>query len=159
MNTGAVSLRLRSYPSGVKFALAVYALAFAFGTCVHISILLHLSGPPPLHPVSQSLLYGYDTLAFFDPLVIVLLLGFPRAGLLLASAIMFADVGVNTFVAHLHPLVGSYASDYGAQANSVFLGFVLGSAPLLWPYLVTVRPRHLDTTAEPVPSLIDDCAS
>ena len=129
MNTAVVPM-----PSSVKFALAVYALAFAFGTYVHVTILLHLWGPPP-HPVSQSLVYGYDTLAFLDPLVILLLLRFPRAGLLLASAVMLADVGVNAFVAYLHPLVGSYAADYGAQANSVFLGFVLGSAPLIWPHL------------------------
>jgi hypothetical protein len=134
MNTTAVSMRLRSYPSGVKFVLAVYALAFAFGTCVHVTLLL--SGPPP-HPVNHSLVYGYDTLAFFDPLVIVLLLRLPRAGLLLALAIMLADVGVNTFVAYMypHPLVAAYIPDPGAQANSVFLGFVLGSAPFLWPYL------------------------
>src|SRR5579863_383623 len=134
MNTAAVSMRLRSYPSGVKFTLAVYALAFAFGTCVHVAILLHLSGLPS-HAVSQSLVYGYDTLAFLVPLVIFLLLRLPRAGLLLALAIMLADVGVNTAYIHFHPSIGQYAADYGAQANSVFLGFVLGSAPFLWPYL------------------------
>lgn len=133
MNRAAVSMRLRSYPSGVKFALAVYALAFAFGTCVHVTILLHLSGLAS-HPVSQSLMYGYDTLAFLDPLAIFLLLRFPRAGLLLALAIMLADVGVNTAYMQFHPPIGRYAADYGAQANSVFLGFVLGSAPFLWPY-------------------------
>jgi hypothetical protein len=133
MNPTAVSA-LRSYPSGVKFVLAVYALAFAFGTCVHVASLLHLSGPPS-PPVNQSLVYGYDTLAFLDPLVIFLLLRFPRAGLFLGLAIMLADVGVNAFVASMHGSVGCYASDLGAQANSVFLGFVLGSAPFLWPYL------------------------
>jgi hypothetical protein len=132
-------MRLRSYPSGVKFALAGYALAFAFGTLVHVTILLHF-GPPPHafvnHPLlHRRLVYGYDTLAFLDPLVIFLLLRFPRAGLLLALAIMLADVGVNTLVDYMdfHPLLGT--PDPGAQANSVFLGFVLGSAPLLWPYL------------------------
>lgn len=129
-------MRLRSYPSGVRFALVVYALAFAIGTCVHATILLHMWGPPP-HPVSQSLVYGYDTLAVFDPLVIVLLLRAPRAGLLLALAIMLADVGVHAVAAYMYfqPPVGWYATDYGAQANGVFLGFVLGSAPFLWPYL------------------------
>lgn len=142
MNTTDVSMRLRSYPSGVKFTLAVYALAFAFGTCVHVSILLHSWGPPPHALVDHRLMhrwlvYGYDTLAFFDPLVIFLLIRFPRAGLLLASGIMIVDVGVNAFAAYvyLHPPLGWYAADYGAQANSVFLGFVLGSAPFLWPYL------------------------
>jgi hypothetical protein len=135
VNTIAVSTRLRSYPWGVKFALAVYALAFAFGTLVHVTILLHSWRSPPHPVVSPWLVYGYDTLAFFDPLVIFLLLRLPRAGLLLALAIMLADVGVNTAYGHFHPSIGSYAADYGAQANSVFLGFVLGSAPILWPYL------------------------
>jgi hypothetical protein len=134
MKTTAALMRLRSYPLSVKLALAVYALAFSFGTCVHVTILLHLWGPPP-HPVSQSLMYGYDTLAFLDPLVIFLLFRFPRAGLLLALAILLADVGVNTAYMYSHPPIGRYAADYGGHANSIFLGFVLGSAPFLWSYL------------------------
>ncbi len=128
-------VRPRSYPPGIKLVLAVYVLAFAFGACVHLAILLGLWGPPP-HPVSPALAHGYDTLAFLDPLVIVLLFRFPRAGLALALATMLADVGVNTFVASMspHPAVGAYATDYGALANDVFLGFVLGSAPFLWPH-------------------------
>jgi hypothetical protein len=69
-------------------------------------------------------------------LTIFLLVRFPRAGLLLALAIMVADVGVNAFVAYMYlPPPGGYVADPGAQANSVFLGFVLGSAPFLWPRL------------------------
>jgi hypothetical protein len=136
MITTAVLARLRSYPSAIKLVLATYTLAFAFGTWIHLALFLHLWGPPP-HPVSRSLTYGYDTLALLDPLVILLLLCLPRAGLVLASAVMIADVGVNAFVTHVyaHPPPGWYAADYGAQANDVFLGFVLGSAPFLWPYL------------------------
>jgi len=123
----------RSYPPGVRLVLAVYVLAFAFGACVHLTILLGFWGPPP-HPVNPALAYGYDALALFDLLVVVLLFRFPRAGLLLALAIMLADVGVNAAAASmsLHPPVGGYATDYGALANDVFLGFVLGSAPFLW---------------------------
>jgi hypothetical protein len=136
MNTPTVWTRLRCYPTLVKLALAGYVLAFAFGACVHATVLLGWWGSPP-HPVNPWLAYGYDSLVFFDPLVIALLLRFPRAGLLLAVAIMLADVGVNTFAAYMstHVPVDRYAADYGARANSAFLGFVLGTAPFLWPYL------------------------
>lgn len=134
LSVNAAVARLRSYPPGVKLVLAVYALAFAFGTCVHLSLLLGFS-QTHTHAVSQSLIYGYDTLAFLDPLTIFLLVRFPRAGLLLAVAIMLADVGVNALYSHFHPPTGAHVADYGALANGVFLGFVLVSAPCLWPHL------------------------
>lgn len=129
-------MRLRSYPPSVKLALAVYALAFAFGTCVHVVALLWW-GPPP-HPIlNHPLVYAYaDSLTLLDPLVIVLLLRFPRAGLLLAAAIMLTDVGKDYFVQYVYSHAPpADAVDYVLQAHTAFLGFVLGSAPFLWSHL------------------------
>jgi membrane protein HdeD len=136
MTTPATWMRLRAYPRSVKLTLAVYALAFAFGTCVHVAALLWC-GPPP-HPIlNHPLVYAYaDSLTVLDPLVILLLLRFPRAGLLLAVAIMLTDVGKDCFVQYVYFHASpSDAEDYVLQVHTAFLGFVLGSAPFLWSYL------------------------
>jgi hypothetical protein len=137
MNATAVSMRLRSYPAWVKVALVVYVLAFAFGTCVHVTILMGLWGPAP-HPLAHHpLIHAYaDSLTLLDPLVIFLLFRFPRAGLLLASAIILSDVGMHAFETYMYvAAAGPYAVGIDGQLQTAFLGFVLGTAPFLWSYV------------------------
>ncbi len=66
--------------------------------------------------------------------MVFLLFRFPKAGLLLALTIMVTDVGINSLATFLYfDNDGHYAVDYAVQLQTAFLGFVLGSAPFLWP--------------------------
>lgn len=144
MKATAAWIGSRSHPRSVKLALAVYILAFALGTVVHLIVLAHGLGAPARALMNHPLVRVYaDSLTFLDALVVVLLLRLSRTGLLLASAIMLTDVGMNSFVtyAYVHAAC-SLAMDYFAQTNIAFLGFVLGSAPFLWPYLRPERARQ-----------------
>jgi hypothetical protein len=67
-------------------------------------------------------------LTFFDPLAIVLLLAFPRAGLALTLAIIVADVAVN---ATATVVIGPDLMALGAQM--LFLAFVLATIGYAWP--------------------------
>lgn len=67
-------------------------------------------------------------LTFFDPLAIVLLLAFPRAGLALTLAIIVADVAVNATATI------TIAPDLMALgAQTLFLAFVLATIGYAWP--------------------------
>lgn len=132
MKTSATRMRFRAYPTGVKLSLAVYVLAFLIGTSTHVDGLLHgwwFTGHPLLNAY-------WSSLVLLDPLAIVLLLRAPRAGLLLALAIMITDVGINSAATYIYiDAARPYGVDYFVQLQSAFLGFVLGSAPFLWPHL------------------------
>jgi hypothetical protein len=132
MPTSTAWMRLQSYPRWVKLTLAVYAVAFLLGTSAHLNVLLH-GWWFPHHPFINAY---WTSLTFLDPLVIFLLLRSPRAGLLLALAIMLTDVGINSLATYLYlDTDGHYAVDYNVQLETAFLGFVLGSAPFLWTRL------------------------
>ncbi|ACO47503.1 Hypothetical protein Deide_1p00918 (plasmid) [Deinococcus deserti VCD115] len=64
-------------------------------------------------------------MGFFDPHAVSLLFRRPRVGLLLNVAIIVSDIIVNSFVQHGALLVLSSAFQ-GLQAQTAFLGFVLG---------------------------------
>jgi len=123
-------IRLRSYPRWVQFILAVYALAFAIGTSTHLNAILHGSWVPH-HPFLNAY---WASLTLLDPLVVFLLFRSPRAGLLLALAVMLTDVGINSLATYLYLETDGkrYAVDYFVQLQTAFLGFVLGSTPFLW---------------------------
>ena len=113
----------------VRVALGVYVLAFLVGTGTHVDMLVH--GWALAH---HRLVNAYWTaLTLIDPLVIILLLRFPRIGLLAALLTMVSDVGINSLVTYLYSdTAGHYAVDVFVQLQTAFLGFVLGSAPFLW---------------------------
>jgi len=95
-----------------------------------------------LHPLINTY---WASLTFFDPAAVFLLFRFPKAGLLLALTIMLTDVGINSLATYLYiDNRGYYAVNYAIQLQTAFLGFVLGSAPLLWVQFsgknVTSRP-------------------
>ena len=70
------------------------------------------------------------------PLAIVLLLKAPKAGLLLALVIMVTDGEINSAVSYMYlDRGGAYAVNYVVQLQSVFLGFLLGSAPFVGRYV------------------------
>jgi membrane protein HdeD len=133
MPTNSAWKRLIAYPRWVQISLSVYAAGFLIGTSTHVSVLLH-GWFLPHHPLLNSY---WTALTFLDPLVVVLLLFAPRAGLVLAVGIMLSDVGVNSLATYTDAQ-GKYLVDYFVQLQTLFLGFVLGSAPFIW----TVTPRR-----------------
>jgi membrane protein HdeD len=121
--------RLRSYPTWVKLTLTVYSIGFLIGTTTHLIAFLN-GWWLPHHPLINTY---WGSLTFLDPLVVFLLLRFPRTGLLLSLVIIASDVGVNSLATYLYfDSDGRYAVDYFIQLQTAFLGFVLGSAPFLW---------------------------
>lgn len=120
----------RMFGIRVRLALAVYVACFAAGAYNHAMDFWrdgwrpYAWGPAPLELFWTSLLV-------LDALVVALILrGWRRAGLALASAVMITDVAANTYAWHALNLP-AFATAVPLQA--AFLGFVLGSAPFLWP--------------------------
>ena len=129
MSPGTRSAAWRAHPPWVRAVLGVYVLAFAVGTGTHLDALVHGWGFAH-HP----LLNAYWTLlVVIDPVVIWLVLRVPRAGVIAALLTMLTDVGINSVVSYLYfSTPGHYAVNDFVQLQTVFLGFVLGSAPFLW---------------------------
>jgi hypothetical protein len=129
MSANNIRRRLQSYPTWVKLTLTMYSIAFLIGTTTHLIALLN-GWWLPHHPLINTY---WGSLTFLDPLVVFLLLRLPRAGLLLALAIIASDVGINSLATYLYfDSDGHYTVDYFVQLQTAFLGFVLGSAPFLW---------------------------
>ena len=110
--------------------LAIYVLCFAGATINHSLDFLH-EGMLPYRLGPPLLKLFWTLLVILDPTVIALLLFRRlRSGLLLALAIMLADVAANSYAAlALHFLGFSTA----LLLQTLFLGFVLGSISFLWP--------------------------
>jgi hypothetical protein len=73
----------------------------------------------------------WTSLILLDLLVIALHFSqFKRSGLLLAAAVMIADVIANTYA-----LVVLKIAAFGVAVplQATFLGFILGSVPFIWP--------------------------
>lgn len=112
-----------------RAVLAVYILAFGAAACFHALDLIRW-GLFPYRFAPWPMNVFWTSLTLLDPLAIALLVtGRRRTGLVLASAIMIADVAVNSF-AHF----GLGYSDFTISLllQTAFLGFVLGSLPFLW---------------------------
>ncbi len=118
-------------PSSLKqrCALTIYAICFGEATFAHLSDLLHAGWLPYHGPLLLRIFW--TALIVLDPLVLILLLlRSRRTALLLAVLIMLADVGANSYaVLSLHLPGFSLA----LPLQTLFLGFVLGSMPFLWP--------------------------
>lgn len=83
----------------------------------------------PAAPLSMNVFW--TSLVVLNPLVIVLLLtGRRRGGLLLALAIMCIDVAVNSYALFALHIPGFTAP---LLLQTAFFGFVLGSIVFLWP--------------------------
>ena len=128
MNAAAGLAALRDRPLWVQLVLAVYVGAFLVGTGTHLDAIVHggwFAGHPGLNAY-------WATLTVLDPVIILMLILIPHAGLIGALVTMLTDVGINSWVsARYFSLPGHYAVNDFVQLQSAFLGFVLGSAPLL----------------------------
>ena len=77
-------------------------------------------------------LNGYWTsLAVLDLMAAALLLWWPRMGLVLTVAIMVSDVAVNSYARWVLGFGGWYF-EVSLQLQTLFLGFVAGSFPVVW---------------------------
>ncbi|HEY0043441.1 MAG TPA: hypothetical protein VGB62_02720 [Allosphingosinicella sp.] len=119
--------------------LVIWVLCFLIGTFTHTRTLLGY-GWLPYDWVPMPVNIFWTLLTFADPLAALLLLVRRNAGIVLGLAIMIADVAINTWVAY------GYQGLSGAlQAQTLFLGFTLGSFRLIW----NAHPQELS----PVSSL------
>jgi len=114
----------------VRVVLGLYIACFGVGACNHARDFISY-GWRPYHWGFPLLEIFWTSLIFLDALAIATLLSrFRRSGLLLAAAIMMADVAANTYA-----LVALDIRAFGLAVplQAIFLGFVLGSLPFLWP--------------------------
>ena len=121
----------------VKLALCLYAVCFGAGAVNHARDFLGY-GPRPYAAAPLPLELFWSALLPLDVAVVILLwCGRRRAGLMLAVAIMVVDVGANSCAVRV------YGWDFSTalQLQSLFLGFVLGSLPFLWPQGLGRPPR------------------
>ena len=119
----------RALPRWARITLGVYAGAFLVGTASHLLDIalqgarVYSSAPPPLR-------LFFVALVVLDPLVVVLVLRRRRrAGVLLAVAVMVADVGANLAMTAIDP---GWAL---AVTLPLFGVVVLATAPPLWRVL------------------------
>lgn len=110
--------------------LAIYVGCFSVGVVTHSLDFLarglrpYSFAPPPLEAF-------WSALVLLDALTVVLLLtGCRRAGLILAVGIMVSDVAINSYA---HYVMKFVEMGWAIQLQSLFLGFVIGSAAFLWP--------------------------
>src|SRR5262249_23751027 len=95
-----------------------------------------LDGFLPYRHVPQAINIFWTSLTVLDLLTVALIWFRPRAGVVLALSIMVADVAVNSYVnfgLQQDPWVHWYACA-SIQLQSLFLGFVAGTAPFLWEH-------------------------
>ena len=105
--------------------LGIWVLCFLIGTFTHTRTLLG-HGWLPYDWVPLPVNIFWTLLTFADPLAALLLLVRRNVGIVLGLAIMIADVAINTWVASHHDFSGPL------QAQTLFLGFTLGSFRLIW---------------------------
>ena len=128
-------------PSASAIVLGVWVLCFLIGTFTHTRTLLS-QGWLPYDWVPMPVNIFWTLLTFADPLAALLLLWRRNAGIVLGLAIMISDVAINTWVAYHYGFEGLSGA---LQAQTLFLGFTLGSFRLIW----NARPQELS----PVSSL------
>lgn len=124
-------------PLAIRTTLGVYVLCFAGGAYNHARDFI-ARGPRPYAGVPLPLEAFWSALLLLDLAVIALLLaGRRRAGLGLAAAVMVSDVAINASAAHAF----GWGYGWALLLQSLFLGFVVGSAPFLWPQGLFRRQR------------------
>jgi hypothetical protein len=128
----------RSTSNRERAVVAIYVAAFAIGACNHARDFA-AGGWRPYSWTPWPLEAFWSALIVLDTLAIVLLLRWRQVGLLLAVMIMLADVAINSYAAVALDLPGFPAA---LVLQSLFLGFVLGSTPFVWPRRSASRNRQ-----------------
>ncbi len=113
-----------------RFILAILLLGFGWGTFTHALDYID-QGWAPYHMATPDMNLFWNALVFFDAAVFALLLSpFRRTALVAATALVLADVAVNSYAAFG---IGLPGFPVGGAFQSAFLGFILGSLPVMWP--------------------------
>lgn len=114
-----------------SIARIVWVIAFLIGASTHARDIA-LGGWLPYDFAPAPLNLFWSLLLPLDLLAAILLMLKRRSGVMLGLAIMLADVAVNTWFAHTNEWLDLFAA---LQWQSLFLGFVLATAAMLWQQL------------------------
>ncbi len=112
----------------VSIARWVWVAAFLIGALTHARDIL-AGGWLPYDFAPLQLNWFWSLLLPLDLAAAALIALRTRAGVALGLSIMFADVGINSWYAHKTQWLELFAA---LQWQSLFLGFALATAPLLW---------------------------
>lgn len=127
--------------------LVLLSLCLAAGGSTHVIDMVR-GGFLPYDYVPLPINLFWTSLAVLDFTAVLLLWKRRNAGALLTLVIMCADVSVNSYASY--GLRIPFASFAPLQAQSLFLGFVLGSFAIIWES----RPQAMspNPTFQPTPS-------
>lgn len=117
--------------------LAVWIAGFLVGTVSHIADLIS-GGLDTYEQFPAPLRVFWIGLTVLDPLVIALLAMRRRAGIVLALAVILADISVNWTV--LLTISGNPL--YGAIDQTLFAAVLAITAPVLWRWFPRVASRR-----------------
>lgn len=109
--------------------LIVYTLAFGIGTTTHTIDAVNYGWPVDIPAVPNWLNMYWSSLIVLDPLAILLLWTRQKIGLMVALFIMLTDVAFNSYATYELKV---WDWSYFLQLQSLFLGFLLGTAPFVW---------------------------
>lgn len=109
--------------------LILLSLCLAAGGSTHLIDIVR-GGFFPYDYVPFPINLFWTLLAVFDFTAVLLLWKRRNAGILLTMAIMCADVSINSYASY--GLGIPFASFAPLQAQSLFLGFVLGTSAFIW---------------------------
>ncbi|WP_245921693.1 hypothetical protein [Bowmanella denitrificans] len=111
-----------------KVILAIWCLCLMLGGATHIFDNLYF-GLLPYKFVPSWLNAYWSALGVLDLVAVLLLLKWRKPGILLTLGIMLSDVTINSIAFYS---LGVLPESWPLQLQTLFLGFCLGSAWLLW---------------------------
>lgn len=115
--------------TSTRLILIILSLCLAAGGATHVLDIVN-GGWLPYKSVPLALNAFWTSLALLDFVAVLLLWASRKAGIALTTAIMLADVAINSYATYG---LGLGVSFLPLQAQTLFLGFVLGSLALVWP--------------------------
>lgn len=124
-------------PLAILFA--IYSICFLGAAFNHARDIL-IGGFLPYGDAPLCVNAFWTSLTIMDPLVpLLFLIGRVKPALLLAAAIMVTDVAVNTHYAYYHRDF-VYEGNVDLLAQTAFLVFIAGTAPVAW--VAVTRSRN-----------------
>lgn len=118
-----------------KIFLGLLVVCLASGGTTHVIDIVR-GGWLPYSGVPLPLNAFWTSLAIVDFAAVFLLWRHLNAGLILTAVIMVADVAINSYATY--GLAIPFKSFAPLQAQTLFLGFVIGAVPVIW-----ARDRNL----------------
>lgn len=116
-------------PDLKRAILILLSLCLAAGGSTHVMDIAR-GGFLPYDSVPIPINIFWTSLAVLDFAAVLLLWKHRNAGVLLTVAIMCADVSINSYASYVLDI--PFKSFAPLQAQSIFLGFVLGTSAFIW---------------------------